>query len=108
MSAIKSIVARLHRDKRGVPMVEYSILIGLITAAAVRLIAAQSLKIVAAWTTLDTAPKWGKSATTGRESICSMAKICLRIGVQVSAAISNHASVLDAQFRESGKALRIS
>ncbi len=42
MSAIKSIGARLHRDKRGVPMVEYSILIGLITAAAVRLIAAQS------------------------------------------------------------------
>jgi len=67
MSAIKSIVARLHRDKRGVSMVEYSILIGLITAAAVRLIAAQSPKIIAAWTTLDTAPKWGKSATAGRE-----------------------------------------
>ena len=57
MSAIKSIFARLYRDKRGVPMVEYSILIRLITAAAVRLIAAQSPKIVAAWTTLDTAPK---------------------------------------------------
>jgi pilus assembly protein Flp/PilA len=57
MSAIKSIGARLHRDKRGVPMVEYSILIGLITAAAVTLIAAQSPKIIAAWTTLDTAPR---------------------------------------------------
>ena len=108
MSAIKSIGARLHRDKRGVPMVEYSILIALITAAAVTLIAAQSPKIVAAWTTIDTAPKWRKSATAGRESICSMAKICLRIGVQVSAASSNHASVLDAQFRESGKGLRLS
>ncbi len=57
MSAIKSIVARLYRDNRGVSMVEYSILIGLITAAAVTLIAAQSPKIVAAWTTLDTASK---------------------------------------------------
>jgi len=56
MSAIKSIVARLYRDNRGVSMVEYSILIGLITAAAVRLIAAQSPKIIAARTTLDTAP----------------------------------------------------
>ncbi len=57
MSAIKSIVARLHRDKRGVSMVEYSILIGIITAATVTLIAAQSPKIIAAWMTLDTAPK---------------------------------------------------
>ena len=57
MSAIKSIVARLTRDNRGVSMVEYSILIGLITAAAVTLIAAQSPKIVAAWTTLDTTSK---------------------------------------------------
>jgi Flp pilus assembly pilin Flp len=35
MSAIKSIVARLYRDNRGVSMVEYSILIGIITAATV-------------------------------------------------------------------------
>ncbi|MES0402668.1 MAG: hypothetical protein ABUJ93_04095 [Hyphomicrobium sp.] len=35
MSAIKSIVAGLYRDNRGVSMVEYSILIGIITAAAV-------------------------------------------------------------------------
>jgi len=35
MSAIKSIVARLYRDKRGASMVEYSILIGIITAATV-------------------------------------------------------------------------
>lgn len=53
MSTIKSIVTRLYGDNRGASMVEYSILIGLITAAAVVLIAAQSPKIVAAWTTLD-------------------------------------------------------
>jgi len=36
-------------------MVEYSILVGLITAAAVGLIVDQSPKITAAWTTLDLA-----------------------------------------------------
>jgi len=54
MSAIKSIASRFYRDDRGASMVEYSILIGLITAAAVILIAAQAPKIVAAWTLLDT------------------------------------------------------
>jgi len=55
MSAIKSILARLYRDDSGATMVEYSLLGGLITAAAVLLIAAQSPKITAAWTTLDAA-----------------------------------------------------
>jgi len=53
MSAIKSIVARFYGDDRGAALVEYSVLIGLITAAAVALMAAQSVKIVAAWTTVD-------------------------------------------------------
>ncbi len=55
MSAIKSILARFYRDNSGATMVEYSILVGLITAAAVTLIALQAPKITAAWTTLDTA-----------------------------------------------------
>ncbi len=55
MSAIKSILARFYRDDSGATMVEYSILVGLITAAAVLLIAAQSPKITAAWATLDAA-----------------------------------------------------
>ena len=55
MSAIKSILARLYRDNRGATMVEYSILVGLITGAAVLLIAAQSPKILAAWAALDAA-----------------------------------------------------
>jgi pilus assembly protein Flp/PilA len=54
VSRLKSIAARFYRDDRGASMVEYSILIGLITAAGVVLIAGQSPKIVAAWTTLDT------------------------------------------------------
>ena len=53
MTAIRSIVARFYSDNRGASLVEYSILIGLITAAAVALIASQSVKIVAAWTTVD-------------------------------------------------------
>jgi pilus assembly protein Flp/PilA len=53
MSAIKSIVTRFCRDDRGASMVEYSILIGLITAVAVGTIALQSPKITLAWTTLD-------------------------------------------------------
>ncbi len=55
MSAIKSILARFYRDDSGATMVEYSILVGLITAAAVLLIAAQSPKITAAWGALDAA-----------------------------------------------------
>jgi pilus assembly protein Flp/PilA len=55
MSAIKSILARFYRDDSGATMVEYSILVGLITAAAVLLIAAQSPKITAAWAALDAA-----------------------------------------------------
>jgi len=55
MFAIKSILARFYRDDSGATMVEYSILVGLITAAAVLLIAAQSPKITAAWATLDAA-----------------------------------------------------
>ena len=45
--------ARLLRDERGASMVEYSILIGIITAAAVGLIAATGTKVTGAWTTLD-------------------------------------------------------
>ena len=49
MSAIKSILARLYRDERGASMVEYSILIGLITAGAVFTIATVGTRVGAAW-----------------------------------------------------------
>ncbi len=50
-----SLIRNFIHDDSGATMIEYSIVIGLITAAAVGLIALQSPKIVAAWTTLDTA-----------------------------------------------------
>ena len=53
MSVIKSILARLYRDERGASMVEYSILIGLITAGAVITIGLVSTKVGSAWTTLN-------------------------------------------------------
>ena len=48
-----SLIRKFIHDQSGATMVEYSIVIGLITAAAVGLIGLQSPKIVAAWTTLD-------------------------------------------------------
>ena len=46
-------LARLFRDERGASMVEYSLLIGLITAATIGLIVAVGGKVTGAWTTLD-------------------------------------------------------
>jgi len=48
----------LLRDERGAAMVEYSILIGIITAAAIALIVGIGVKVKDAWTTLDGA--WGE------------------------------------------------
>ena len=52
MSAIKSILARLYRDERGASMVEYSILIGIITAASIGFIATVGTSVSGAWSTL--------------------------------------------------------
>jgi pilus assembly protein Flp/PilA len=51
MSSIKALL----RDERGASMVEYSILIGIITAAAIATIVLVGGKVTAAWTTLNTA-----------------------------------------------------
>jgi pilus assembly protein Flp/PilA len=55
MSAIKSIFARLHRDKRGATMVEYSVLIGLITVLTIALIGDVGGLVKSNWSTLYTA-----------------------------------------------------
>ena len=47
----------LLRDERGASMVEYSILIGIITAAAIASIALIGTKVSTAWSTLVTAWK---------------------------------------------------
>ena len=49
MSGIKSVIARLYRDKRGASMVEYSILIGIITAGSIGFIATVSTTVQVAW-----------------------------------------------------------
>ena len=54
MSAIKSIFARLHRDKRGATMVEYSVLIALVTIGTIALIGTVGGKITTNWSTLST------------------------------------------------------
>lgn len=46
-------LARLFRDERGASMVEYSLLIGLITAATIGLIVAVGGKVTNAWTVLN-------------------------------------------------------
>ena len=55
MSVIKSILARLYRDERGATMVEYSLLVGLITIAAVTTIGLVSDEVGKAWVSLHTA-----------------------------------------------------
>jgi len=55
MSAIKSIFARLHRDKRGATMVEYSVLIALITAALIVVIGSVATQVNLKWSALATA-----------------------------------------------------
>ncbi len=59
MSAIKSIFARLRRDKRGATMVEYSVLIALVTIGTIATITLVSGKITSNWVTLN-----GKLTTT--------------------------------------------
>jgi len=45
--------ARLSKDEGGAALIEYSVLIGLITVAAVTLIATAGTTVVAKWTTLN-------------------------------------------------------
>jgi pilus assembly protein Flp/PilA len=53
MSKIKAFVSRLAREERGAAMVEYSILIGLISAALIVIITAIAAWIVTRWTALQ-------------------------------------------------------
>ena len=55
MSKFKTLAARFARDERGASMVEYSILIGIITAATIVTIALVGGKVSAAWTALNAA-----------------------------------------------------
>jgi len=46
---------RLSQDESGASLIEYSVLIGLITVAAITLISAVGVKVVNAWTNLNNA-----------------------------------------------------
>jgi len=46
---------RLSQDESGSALIEYSVLIGLITVAAIALISAVGATVVAKWTALNTA-----------------------------------------------------
>jgi len=54
MSIIKSVSARLYRDNRGATMVEYSVLIALITIGTIALISTVGGTITTNWSTLST------------------------------------------------------
>ena len=51
---IASLGRRFAQDERGASLVEYSVLIGLITAAAVTLIATTGTTVSQKWTDLNT------------------------------------------------------
>jgi pilus assembly protein Flp/PilA len=55
MSKFNKLAARFARDERGASMVEYSILIGIITAATVGTIVLVGGKVTTAWNTLNAA-----------------------------------------------------
>ena len=55
MSKLSVLAGQFLRKEDGAAMVEYSILIGLISAAVITIIAAVGVWIVAKWTALQTA-----------------------------------------------------
>lgn len=55
MSKFNTLATRFARDERGASMVEYSILIGIITAATVGTIVLVGGKVTTAWNTLNAA-----------------------------------------------------
>ena len=52
---MKKLLSQFVREEDGAAMIEYTVLIGLITAATIALIIAVGLWVNGQWTTLDTA-----------------------------------------------------
>jgi pilus assembly protein Flp/PilA len=50
----KAVVFKLWKDESGASLLEYSVLIGLITAAVITTITSVGGKVLTAWETLDT------------------------------------------------------
>lgn len=53
--SVKNAVRRFARDEKGAAMIEYSILIGLITAAVIAIVVLVGDWVVGAWNVLETA-----------------------------------------------------
>ena len=56
---MKKLLSQFVREEDGAAMIEYTVLIGLITAANIALIIAVGLWVNGQWTTLDTALNTG-------------------------------------------------
>ena len=56
---MKKLLSQFVREEDGAAMIEYTVLIGLITAATIALIIAVGLWVNGQWTTLDTALNTG-------------------------------------------------
>ncbi len=59
LNGMKRFALRLRKDESGAAMVEYSVLIGLITAATIAMVVAVGLWANTQWTTLNTALQGG-------------------------------------------------
>ena len=55
MSKLKTLTGQFVRDESGATMIEYSILIGIITAATIATIVLVGGKVALAWSTLNAA-----------------------------------------------------
>ena len=55
MSKLRVLASRLLREENGAALIEYSILIGLISAAVITIVVAVGVWIVTRWTNLQTA-----------------------------------------------------
>jgi pilus assembly protein Flp/PilA len=55
MTKLRNLFARMRKDQNGATMIEYSILIGIITAAVVASVVIMGGRVAVWWTTLTTA-----------------------------------------------------
>jgi len=53
LNGMKKFALRLRKDESGAAMVEYSVLVGLITAVTIAMVLAVGVWVNATWTTLD-------------------------------------------------------
>ena len=55
ITKLKNGIVRFRKDEKGAALIEYSILIGIITAGVITIVLAVGTWVTAQWTTLNTA-----------------------------------------------------